>query len=116
MPTTHVLKVSLPETVYKAAAHLAAQQGVSLEQLAREAIASTAARPAEMDLTEAYELLADDVEETNVEIFLEAQLGCAYETVLHFCGDSHPRLDFSFQEGEQLRGERPVDRPNSYHR
>ncbi len=33
MPTTHVLKVSLPENVYQAAAHLAAEQGVSLEQL-----------------------------------------------------------------------------------
>ena len=61
MSTTHVLKVSLPETVYEAAVHLAAEQGVSLEQLAREAIASRAARPAEMDLTEAYELLANDM-------------------------------------------------------
>ncbi len=33
MPTTHVLKISLPETLYEAAAHLAAEQGVSLEQL-----------------------------------------------------------------------------------
>ena len=73
MPTTHVLKVSLPETVYQAAAHLAAEQGVSLEQLAREAIASTAARPPEVDLAEAYELLAGDAEEADVEIFLEAQ-------------------------------------------
>ncbi len=73
MPTPHVLKVSLPETVYQAAADLAAEQGVSLEQLACEAIASRAARPAEPDLTDAYELLADDADETNVEIFLDAQ-------------------------------------------
>ena len=73
MTTTHVLKVSLPETVYEAASHLAAAQGVSLEQLAREAIASRASMLVEMDLSEAYDLLADDAEETNVEIFLEAQ-------------------------------------------
>ncbi len=73
METTHELKVSLPQTVYEAASQIAAEQGVSLEQLAREAIASKAARPAERGLTEAYELLADDAEETNVEIFLEAQ-------------------------------------------
>jgi hypothetical protein len=73
MPTTHVLKVSLPESVYQAAAHLAAELGVSLQQLACEAIASRAAKPAGLGLTEAYELLAEDAEETNVEIFLEAQ-------------------------------------------
>ncbi len=73
METTHILKISLPETVYRAASEVASEQGVSLEQLAREVIAAQAQRPAEMDLSEAYEILAEDAEATDVEIFMEAQ-------------------------------------------
>jgi len=73
MATARTLKISLSETVYRAARDLAAELGVSLEQLAREAIASRAAKPTERNLTEAYELLADDAAEADTEVFLEAQ-------------------------------------------
>ena len=38
MATTHVLKVSLPETIYETARRMAAELGISLEQWARDAI------------------------------------------------------------------------------
>jgi hypothetical protein len=46
---------------------------MSLAELGREAITEKARSRQPMDLAEAYEVLAGDSEETNVEVFLAAQ-------------------------------------------
>ncbi len=73
MEATHRLTINLPTTIYDAAHEIASEQGVSLEQLACDAIAARAQKPPDLDLAEAYEILAEDSEATDVEIFMEAQ-------------------------------------------
>lgn len=75
----HALTIRLPESSYQAAKKLAARQGISLNRLVQEAITEKALESLEQRLSRAYDLLADDAEETDVErafaVQAEALLG-----------------------------------------
>lgn len=73
METRHAVQVDLPTPVYETALELATARGMSLAEFACEAITEKAQSPPSKDLAEAYEVLAEDSEETNVEVFLAAQ-------------------------------------------
>lgn len=69
----HALTVRLPETVYRAARSMADRQGISLNRLVQEAIAEKAEKSVEERLQQAYDLLAADAEEADVEKYFAIQ-------------------------------------------
>lgn len=75
----HALTVRLPEQVYRAARNMADRRGISINRLVQEAIAEKAAKSMEERLDRAYDMLALDSAEADVEslfaIQAEALLG-----------------------------------------
>jgi hypothetical protein len=73
MAATHALTVRLPEPVYRAARRLAARQGVSINRLVAEAISEKARQATAARLKRAYDVLAEDAAEYDVERFVGLQ-------------------------------------------
>jgi len=73
MEAHHALTIELPESLYATLARAAASRGKNLVTFAREAIMERAQGLAEAELTAAYDLLADDAEECDVEPLFSAQ-------------------------------------------
>ena len=75
----HALTVRLPDPVYQAARNMADRRGISINRLVQEAIAEKAEKSVEESLKRAYDLLAMDPAEADVEnsfaIQAEALLG-----------------------------------------
>jgi predicted transcriptional regulator len=69
----HALTVRLPEGLYRTAKGLAEKEGISLNRHIQEAIAEKSRQATERQLREAYEILADDAEGSDVEGLLAAQ-------------------------------------------
>ena len=63
----HALTVRLPDPVYRAARNMADRRGISINRLVQEAIAEKAKKSVEERLSQAYDLLAEDFAETDVE-------------------------------------------------
>ncbi len=73
MSTTHPVTIRLPAPVYRRAKEQAESRGISLAAFAREAIADKARSSArQFSLAAAYESLASDPAETDVEPFFAA--------------------------------------------
>lgn len=72
MGSSNALTIKLPPNLFRAASELAADRGISLAILAREAIEEKTKKRPQEDLTAAYEILAED-SETDVDVFFEAQ-------------------------------------------
>jgi predicted DNA-binding ribbon-helix-helix protein len=79
MDMDHALTVRLPDHVYQAARNMAGRRGISINRLVQEAIAEKAEKSMEERLSRAYDLLAVDSEEADIEnsfaIQAEALLG-----------------------------------------
>ncbi len=73
MEARYEVTVGLSDPVYQTARQLAEARGISLAEFAQEAIAEKTRIPLTTDLAEAYEILADDPEGSDVEIFFAAQ-------------------------------------------
>lgn len=75
----HALTIRLPDPVYRAARNMADRRGISMNRLVQEAIAEKAERSLEDRLRRAYDLLAADPAEADIEssfaIQAEALLG-----------------------------------------
>lgn len=69
----HALTVRLPETVYRAARSMADRQGISLNRLVQEAISEKAEKSVGERLQQAYDLLAADADEADVESYFAIQ-------------------------------------------
>ena len=63
----HALTIRLPATVYQAAKKLAMRQGISMNRLVQDAIAEKAVESLEKRLSRAYDVLAEDPAEADVE-------------------------------------------------
>ena len=74
MADAHALTVRLPGPIYRTAKRLARAEGVSVNALVSAAIADKARRTAAKRLSRAYDRLAEDGAEANVENLLEAQV------------------------------------------
>jgi predicted DNA-binding ribbon-helix-helix protein len=74
MADAHALTVRLPGPIYRTAKRLARAEGVSVNALVSAAIADKARRTAAKRLSRAYDRLAEDAAEANVESLLEAQV------------------------------------------
>lgn len=69
----HALTVRLPDQVYQAARNMADRRGISINRLVQEAIAEKAEKSVEERLSRAYDMLAVDTAETDVESFFAIQ-------------------------------------------
>ena len=74
MSQRHALTIRLPERIFRTARRLAKIEGVSLNTLVEEAISARAKRTAARRLESAYDLLARDAAEAEVESLLGAQI------------------------------------------
>ncbi len=74
MADAHALTVRLPGPIYRTAKRLARAEGVSVNALVSAAIADKARRTAARRLSRAYDRLAEDAAEANVQHLLEAQV------------------------------------------
>jgi len=63
----HALTVRLPDSIYRAARNMADRRGISINRLVQEAIAEKAEKSVEERLSQAYDMLAGDSAETDVE-------------------------------------------------
>lgn len=63
----HALTVRLPDSVYRAARNMADRRGISMNRLVQEAIAEKAEKSIEERLSQAYDMLAEDSAEMDVE-------------------------------------------------
>lgn len=63
----HALTIRLPDSVYQAAKKLATRQGISLNRLVQDAISEKAVESLEKRLSRAYDLLAEDADEADVD-------------------------------------------------
>jgi predicted transcriptional regulator len=63
----HALTVRLPDSIYRAARNMADRRGISINRLVQEAIAEQAEKSVEERLNRAYDMLAEDSAETDVE-------------------------------------------------
>jgi hypothetical protein len=79
MDARHALTIELPETLYTKLARAAASRGKNLMTFAREALIEQAERLDEAELASAYELLANDAEECDVEPLFAAQAATLME-------------------------------------
>ncbi|HEX3529610.1 MAG TPA: hypothetical protein VH988_21330 [Thermoanaerobaculia bacterium] len=70
----HALTVRLPDQVYQAARNMADRLGISINRLVQEAIAEKAEKSVEERLSRAYDMLAVDAAETDVERFFAVQV------------------------------------------
>jgi hypothetical protein len=79
MDMDHALTVRLPDPVYRAARNMADRRGISINRLVQEAIAEKAEKALEERSRRAYDVLAEDAAEADVEnsfaIQAEALLG-----------------------------------------
>lgn len=73
MGNRHALTIELPESLYATLTRAAASRGKNLMTFAREAIMERARGIAEAELVAAYDALADDAEESDVEPLFSAQ-------------------------------------------
>ncbi len=69
----HALTVRMPDQVYRAAKSMARRRGISMNKLVQEALAEKAERASQDRLKRAYDLLAEDAEEADVEQFVAVQ-------------------------------------------
>lgn len=69
----HALTIRLPEQVYRAARNMADRRGISINRLVQEAIAEKAEKSVEERLSQAYDLLARDSAESDVESLFAVQ-------------------------------------------
>ncbi len=67
----HVVTVRLPDQVYRAARNMADHRGISINRLVQEALAEKVEMSVEERLSRAYDMLALDSAEANVESLLE---------------------------------------------
>jgi hypothetical protein len=74
MADAHALTVRLPGPIYRTAKRLARAEGVSVNALVSAAIADKARQTAAKRLSRAYDRLAEDAAEANVENLFEAQV------------------------------------------
>jgi predicted DNA-binding ribbon-helix-helix protein len=70
----HALTVRLPDWVYQAARNMADRRGISINRLVQEAIAEKAEKSLEERLSRAYDLLAQDSAEADVERVFASQV------------------------------------------
>lgn len=63
----HALTVRLPDQIYRAARNMAERRGISINRLVQEAIAEKAKTSLEERLSRAYDVLAEDSSEADVE-------------------------------------------------
>ena len=63
----HALTVRLPDSVYRAARNMADRRGISMNRLVQEAIAEKAEKSVEERLSQAYDMLAADAAEADIE-------------------------------------------------
>jgi predicted DNA-binding ribbon-helix-helix protein len=63
----HALTVRLPDSVYRAARNMAERRGISMNRLVQEAISEKAEKSVEERLSRAYDMLAEDSEQTDIE-------------------------------------------------
>ncbi|HEY4592042.1 MAG TPA: hypothetical protein VIJ61_06515 [Thermoanaerobaculia bacterium] len=70
----HALTVRLPDQVYRAARNMADRRGISINRLVQEAIAEKAEKSVEERLSQAYDLLAQDSAESDVESIFAVQV------------------------------------------
>ena len=69
----HALTIRLPESTYQEAKKMAARKGISLSRLVQEALADKTASSASQSLEAAYDLLAEDAADCDVEGFFALQ-------------------------------------------
>ena len=69
----HALTVRLPDQVYRAARNMAERRGISINRLVQEAIAEKAKASLEERLSRAYDALAEDSSEVDVEYAFAVQ-------------------------------------------
>jgi hypothetical protein len=69
----HALTVRLPDQVYRAARNMADRRGISINRLVQEAIAEKAEKSVEERLSRAYDMLAEDPMEADVESLFAIQ-------------------------------------------
>ncbi len=67
------LTVRLPEDLYRNTAEVARKRGVSLNRLVQESLAQIIRDAHAAELYDAFSLVGEDAEETNVEFALQAQ-------------------------------------------
>jgi predicted DNA-binding ribbon-helix-helix protein len=77
MDMDHALTVRLPDQVYRAARNMADRRGISINRLVQEAIAEKAEKSVEERLNRAYDMLALDSAEANVESLFAIQAEAA---------------------------------------
>jgi len=70
----HELTGRLPDQVYQAAGNMADRLGISINRLVQEAIAEKAEKSVEERLSRAYDMLALDTAEADVERFFAVQV------------------------------------------
>ncbi|HYU33040.1 MAG TPA: hypothetical protein VEW48_12835 [Thermoanaerobaculia bacterium] len=70
----HALTLRLPDSVYRAARNMADRRGISINRLVQEAIAEKAEKSVDDRLSQAYDMLAEDTAETDVEKFFAIQV------------------------------------------
>ena len=63
----HALTVRLPDQIYQAARNMADRRGISINRLVKEAISEKAEQSLNARLSQAYDLLAADSTETDIE-------------------------------------------------
>lgn len=69
----HTLSVRLPDTLYRAARNMADRRGISLNRLVQEALAEKAEQAVRERLERAYDVLAEDAEQADVEKYVAVQ-------------------------------------------
>lgn len=69
----HTLTVRLPDTLYRAARNMADRRGISLNRLVQEALAEKAEQALRERLERAYDVLAEDAEQADVEKYVAVQ-------------------------------------------
>ncbi len=69
----HTLTVRLPDTLYRAARNMADRRGISLNRLVQEALAEKAEQAVRERLERAYDVLAEDAEQADVEKYVAVQ-------------------------------------------
>jgi len=69
----HALTVRLPDQIYRAARNMADRRGISLNRLVQEAIAEKAKTSLEERLSQAYDVLAGESPEADIENFFAIQ-------------------------------------------
>lgn len=67
------LTIRLPESLLKTAKELASKRNISLNRLVRQSLEKAVQESETEQMRSAYEALGEDIEESDVELFFEAQ-------------------------------------------